>query len=328
MAYYSGQLAPYSKPSLPFTGPIHGGLHDGLTVIISGTVHPTCDSFKIDFQCGSCPSPDIAFHFNPRFEEGGCVVCNTCESQNWGREERKYEMPFLKGYPFEIRVLVKHDSFQVAVNGNPFVQYKHRIPLSKVNHLSVSGGVDVEIISFQDTAPPGAWSARAAGITSAAFPPTQFAPGSTYSSNPAFPPGPYQPQTYPVPYHTSIVGGLNPSRSLIITGTIPHGADGFHVNLKWGEHVAFHLNPRFSEKTIVRNSQLNQCWGPEERGLPSGMPLSCGQSFTIWILCDAHCFKVAVNGQHQFEYNHRVPNLQQIDRLEVGGDVILTCVQV
>uniref|UniRef100_A0A8C3HKJ4 Galectin n=1 Tax=Chrysemys picta bellii TaxID=8478 RepID=A0A8C3HKJ4_CHRPI len=109
-------------------------------------------SFKIDFQCGSCPSPDIAFHFNPRFEEGGCVVCNTCESQNWGREERKDEMPFLKGYPFEIRVLVKHDSFQVAVNGNPFVQYKHRIPLSKVNCLSVSGGVDVAIIRFEDTA--------------------------------------------------------------------------------------------------------------------------------------------------------------------------------
>uniref|UniRef100_A0A674JIY5 Galectin n=1 Tax=Terrapene triunguis TaxID=2587831 RepID=A0A674JIY5_9SAUR len=92
-----------------------------------------------NFQCGSCPSPDVAFHFNPRFEEGGCVVCNTQERQNWGREERKDEMPFLKGHPFEIRVL-------------HFVEYKHRIPLSKVNYLSVSGGVDVAIISFQDTA--------------------------------------------------------------------------------------------------------------------------------------------------------------------------------
>ncbi|XP_029768351.1 galectin-9-like [Terrapene carolina triunguis] len=140
-------------------------------VIISGTVHPTCDSFKIDFQCGSCPSPDVAFHFNPRFEEGGCVVCNTQERQNWGREERKDEMPFLKGHPFEIRVLVKHDSFQVAVNGKHFVEYKHRIPLSKVNYLSVSGGVDVAIISFQDTATRGAWSPRAAGISNPAFPP-------------------------------------------------------------------------------------------------------------------------------------------------------------
>ncbi|XP_050784701.1 galectin-9 [Gopherus flavomarginatus] len=310
---HSGQLAPYFKPSLPFTGPIPCGLHDGLMVIIHGTVLPTCDSFKIDFQCGSCPSPhaDIALHFNPRFKEGGCVVCNTFERQNWGREERKYEMPFFKGHPFEIQVLVKRDSFQVAVNGNPFMEYKHRIPLSKVNHLSVSGDVDVTMISFQTTAPPGAWCPRAAGI-----------------SNPAFPLGPYQPQTYPVPYHTSIFGGFYPSRSLILTGTIPLDADQFHVNLKWGEHIAFHLNPRFSEKTIVRSSQLHQSWGPEERGLPSGMPLHRGQNFIIWILCDAHSFKVAVNGQHQFEYNHRVPNLQQIDRLEIEGDVMLTYVQV
>ncbi|KAM7139710.1 galectin-9-like isoform 2-T2 [Macrochelys suwanniensis] len=315
---YSGQLAPYFKPSLPFTGPIHGSLHDGLMVIVSGTVLPTCDRFQIDFQCGSCPSPqaDIAFHFNPRFEEGGYVVCNTFERQSWGSEERKYEMPFFKGHPFDIRILVKHDSFLVAVNGKHFVEYKHRIPLSKVNKLGVSGGVEVAIISFQDTA------------TYAAFPPTQFAPGSTYSSNPAFPPGPYQPQTYPVPYYTSIAGGLYPSRSLAITGTIPLNADRFHINLKWGEDIAFHLNPRFSEKTIVRNSLLHQCWGPEERGLPSGMPLSRGQSFTIWILCEAHCFMVTVNGHHQFAYNHRVPNLQQIDRLEVEGDVMLTCVQV
>lgn len=71
--------------------------------------------FQIDFQCGSCPIPqaDIAFHFNPRFEEGGYVVCNTFERQTWGREERKYEMPFFKGHPFEIRVLVKPDSFLV-----------------------------------------------------------------------------------------------------------------------------------------------------------------------------------------------------------------------
>uniref|UniRef100_A0A8C3SNR1 Galectin n=1 Tax=Chelydra serpentina TaxID=8475 RepID=A0A8C3SNR1_CHESE len=71
--------------------------------------------FQIDFQCGSCPSPqaDIAFHFNPRFEEGGYVVCNTFERQSWGSEERKYEMPFFKGHPFDIRILVKHDSFLV-----------------------------------------------------------------------------------------------------------------------------------------------------------------------------------------------------------------------
>ncbi|KAM7139711.1 galectin-9-like [Macrochelys suwanniensis] len=173
---HSGQQKSYSKPSLPFTGPIHGSLRDGLVVIISGTVLPTCDRFQIDFQCGSCPSPqaDIAFHFNPRFEEGGYVVCNTFERQSWGSEERKYEMPFLKDRHFDIRVWVEHDSFQVAVNGKHFVEYKHRIPLSKVNNLGVSGGVAVESISFQDPSAQRAWFPRSAGISNPAFPPEQY----------------------------------------------------------------------------------------------------------------------------------------------------------
>uniref|UniRef100_A0A8C8SDA7 Galectin n=1 Tax=Pelusios castaneus TaxID=367368 RepID=A0A8C8SDA7_9SAUR len=72
-------------------------------------------SFSINFQCGSCQNPesDIAFHFNPRFEGGGYVVCNTFERQSWGSEEVKKEMPLSKGRPFEILVLVQHDSFLV-----------------------------------------------------------------------------------------------------------------------------------------------------------------------------------------------------------------------
>lgn len=50
-------------------------------------------------------------------------------------------------------------------------------------------------------------------------------------------------------------------------------------------------------------------------------------SFQIWILCEQSCFRVSVNGQHQFDYNHRVANLQQINRLEIEGDVTLTVVQ-
>ncbi|XP_074870017.1 galectin-9 [Carettochelys insculpta] len=338
---HSWQQPPYIQPTVPFTGPIQGGLRDGMMVLINGTVLQTCDRFHINFQCGTCQNQraDVAFHFNPRFEEGGYVVCNTFEKQSWGKEERKYEMPFSKGHAFEIRVLVKHDSFLVAVNGNHFVEYKHRIPLSRVDTIVVSGSVQVANISFQNAAPnvafpyqpqnfpPGAWP-TSAGITNADFLSTQFAPGPAYNPNVSFPPGPYQSQNFSVPYHASIVGGLYPSKSVIIMGTVPPDADGFQVNLKSGGNIAFHIGSRFSENAIVRNSFLQQCWGSEERNLPSGMPLVRGQSFTIWILCEAQCFKVAVNGQHQFDYNHRVHNLQQIDKLEIEGDVMLTSVQV
>nr|XP_014436892.1 galectin-9 [Pelodiscus sinensis] len=267
-----------------------------MMVIISGTVSQNCDRFHIDFESASSQNPqnDIAFHFNPRFEEGGYVVCNTFENQSWGKEERKYKMPFLKGHSFKVKILVKHDSFMVTVNEDHFLEYKHRIPVHKVKAIGVAGGMEVSDISFQKAAPPE----------------------------------PYQPQPYPMPYRTSMAGGLSPSKSVIITGISLPKANRFHVNLKRDEDIAFQLNPRFSEKAIVRNTKLNQIWGPEERSLSSDMPFVHGKGFIIWIVCDAHCFKVAVNGQHQFDYKHRVPNLQEINLLEIEGDVLLTCVQV
>lgn len=47
----------------------------------------------------------------------------------------------------------------------------------------------------------------------------------------------------------------------------------------------------------------------------------------MWIICEGHCFKVAVNGQHLLNYNHRLKDLPAINVLEVGGDIQLTHVQ-
>ncbi|XP_013929274.1 PREDICTED: galectin-9-like [Thamnophis sirtalis] len=131
----------------------------------------------------------------------------------------------------------------------------------------------------------------------------------------------------PLPYRATIFGGFCPSKSIIVSGSVSPSAQRFHINLKAGNDTAFHLNPRFDENVIVRNSKLNMSWGSEERNLPYGMPLMRGQPFTIWIQCEGHCFKVAVNGQHQFDYKHRICNLLQINMLEVDGDVTLTNIQ-
>ena len=63
---------------------------------------------------------EIAFHFNPRFEEGGYVVCNTKQLGNWGPEERKMQMPFQKGSPFEICFEVDSSVFKVSGNSPLF----------------------------------------------------------------------------------------------------------------------------------------------------------------------------------------------------------------
>ncbi|XP_060115217.1 galectin-9 [Heteronotia binoei] len=307
----ASQLQPaVFRPSLPFVGPILGGLRDGLVVTVTGSVLHRCTRFHVNFQCGfaQVPQPDIAFHFNPRFDGSGYMVCNSFERGSWQREERQSSLPFCKGQPFEIRFLVKSSSYMVAVNGKHYLEFKHRIPISRVDTIAVSGDLQVETITFQGPAAPDIWTAQSAAMTNAAFP---------------------QEMAYnPVPYRASLFGGLFPSKSIIVSGSVPPRASRFHINLKVGQDTAFHLNPRFNEKVIVRNSQFSGRWGTEERHLPGSMPLQPEQAFTIWILCEQQRFRVAVNGQHQFDYNHRTPYLQQINQLEIEGDVLLSGVQV
>ncbi|XP_053512888.1 galectin-9-like isoform X5 [Artibeus jamaicensis] len=305
MNFVSNQ-PPFLNPIVPFTGPIQGGLQDGLQITLNGIVHQSgATRFAVNFQTGFSDH-DIAFHFNPRFEEGGYVVCNTKQKGSWGTEERKMQMPFQKGNPFELRFLVQSTDFQVTVNGNLFTKYSHRVPFHLADTISVTGAVGLTNISFQ---PLGFWQANAAFM------------------NPVISPEMYANPTYPIPYFTAIPSGMYPSKSITVSGTVLPSARRFHINLRSGSDIAFHLNPRFDENTVVRNTQINGSWGPEERGLPRAMPFSRGQGFSVWIISEGHCFKVAVNGHHLLEYNHRLKNLAAINNLEVAGDVQVTHVQ-
>lgn len=74
----------------------------------------------MNFQIGPSGN-DIAFHFNPRFEEGGYVVCNTKQKGCWGPEERKMEMPIQMGNPFEFCFLVQTLDFKVSRTSSPLL---------------------------------------------------------------------------------------------------------------------------------------------------------------------------------------------------------------
>ncbi|XP_059525443.1 galectin-9-like isoform X4 [Myotis daubentonii] len=130
---------------------IEGGLQYGYVITIKGTVlNSNGTRFAVNFKTGPSDS-EIAFHFNPRFEEGGYVVCNTRQKGWWGTEERMRMNPFRMGKPFEISILVDSARFQVVVNGAAFLQYIHRVPFHRVDNISVTGAVGLTHISFQDT---------------------------------------------------------------------------------------------------------------------------------------------------------------------------------
>ncbi|XP_013358803.1 PREDICTED: galectin-9-like isoform X2 [Chinchilla lanigera] len=150
---------------------------------------------------------------------------------------------------------------------------------------------------------------------------------SSQRSQPAQAPG-AKSKTYPVPYFTSIPGGLQPSQVISVSGTVLPNAKRFHINLLAGSDIAFHLNPRLSEKTVVRNSKIKGSWGSEEKSLPVSMPFIPGHSFKVEIICEAQCYRVALDGQHLLAYTHRLKHLPAINALEVAGDIQLTDVQV
>ncbi|KAM4701819.1 galectin-9-like [Discoglossus pictus] len=332
--------SPIYNPPVPFIHALGHGFGDGTMVVISGTVQHSGDRFNVNFQCGPSPNDDVAFHFNPRFNDR-VVVWNTREHNNWGKEENKHEMPFQRGQPFEIRILVKSHSYMVSVSRNHFHEYHHRIPLHRVNTLSIAGSISLTSVDIQvqggagfptQQFPPGnmynpGFPGQPAFPPQPCFPPQQFPPGPGYPNQ--YPSAQCQTASYAVPYETSIYGGLFPSKTIVVNGAVNGHPKRFHINLKFPGGTAFHLNPRFEEHTVVRNSFLNNAWGKEERQLPGcGMLFAPGQSFIIEIICEQHAFKVKVNGQHMFDYHHRVHNLQQIDTLQIEGDVVLQHVQI
>jgi hypothetical protein len=77
---------------------------------------------------------------------------------------------------------------------------------------------------------------------------------------------------------------------IFVRGFISPGADRFELNLLQGysdgDDIAFHFNPRFNTRTIVKNHRQNGQWGQEEnQPFPSYMPLMPGQPIDLQIAC-------------------------------------------
>ncbi|XP_055991662.1 galectin-4-like [Sorex fumeus] len=291
---------PTYNPTLPFCEPIPCALKDGTSVYIQGVAFKNLQSFVVNFSLGPDPVVhDIAFHFNPRFGDLNKVVFNSRLSGKWGHEEELRRMPFKNGEHFEILVMITQQHYKVLVNGNLFCEYGHRIPIQNVTHLYVDGNMTLQSVNFLGSCP-------------------------TYCETMEAPPVFYP----PVPYMRRLQGGLMTCRTIIIMGFIPLSASRFFINFIVGTtgDIALHINPRMDEKAVVRKSLQKGTWESEEKCI-SYNPFAPGQYFDLSISASPCNFTVFANGQHIFDYKHRVL-VTMVDILEIGGNVTLSYVQV
>uniref|UniRef100_A0A452ELS0 Galectin n=1 Tax=Capra hircus TaxID=9925 RepID=A0A452ELS0_CAPHI len=307
---------PTYNPTLPYHNPIPGGLRAGMSIYIQGVASEHMKRFFVNFEVGQGQGADVAFHFNPRFDGWDKVVLNSKQKGSWGNEERKMSMPFRKGAAFELVFMVMTEHFKVVVNGTPFYEFKHRIPLQMVTHLHVDGDLMLQSINFIGGQPP---SNQVCGVSLSCLPTAGRFHG----------PSGNQDSLLPVPFNGRLQGGLIARRTIIIKGYIPPTAKSFVINFKVGSSgdVALHINPRMTEGAVVRNSFLNGSWGSEERKVPYN-PFGPGQFFDLSVRCGADRFKVYANGQHLFDFSHRLSAFQRVDLVEIHGDVTLSYVQI
>uniref|UniRef100_A0A8C0GYR2 Galectin n=1 Tax=Chelonoidis abingdonii TaxID=106734 RepID=A0A8C0GYR2_CHEAB len=289
--------------------PIPGGLRPGMAIYVQGTVPHHTKRFRVNFSCGSEKGADIALHFNPRFDSGDKIVFNSFQHGKWAREEYKHEMPFRRGQHFEMVFSITPESYQIMVNGAPCYEFRHRIPPERVQVVDVDGDLELQSLNVMGGGVSD-WGVGGAGDVGLGRSRTAPAP------QPHF------------PYVANFPGGLTSKKTVVVKGFVPQGAKSFSINFKMGysRDIALHINPRLNERVVVRNSLLNGQWGAEERALPHN-PFQPGQYFDLSIRCGNGRFKVFANGQPLFDYNHRFREFQQIDTLEINGDVVLSYVQ-
>ncbi|XP_053301787.1 galectin-3 [Pleuronectes platessa] len=136
--------------SVPYNWNLTRGVYDKMMLTILGHVKPNAKMFTVNLLRGN----DIAFHINPRFNEGGkqVFVRNHKLGEHWGSEERdlKAPFPFAPGSPFEMKILCTQEAFRVAVNNIPLFEFRHRIrELNRVDRINILHDVVLTYVNVE-----------------------------------------------------------------------------------------------------------------------------------------------------------------------------------
>nr|KAF6465697.1 galectin 12 [Rousettus aegyptiacus] len=281
---------PVFQPVVPYVTTIFGGLRAGKMVMLQGEVPLDARRFQVDFQCGCSlqPRPDIAIHFNPRFHTTRPhVICNTLHNELWQAEARWPRLALQRGASFFILFLFGNEEMKVSVNGQHFLHYRYRLPLSRVDTLGIFGDILVKAIGFLNINPFQLKSPR-----------------------------------LEVPCSRPLPRGLWPGQVIVVRGLVlPEPKDFTLSLLDEAAHVLVTLRASFTDRTLAWVSS----WGRKK--LISAPFLFYPQRFfEVLLLCQEGGLKLALNGQGLGATSLGQQALERLRELRVSGGVQLYCV--
>ncbi|XP_017483871.1 PREDICTED: galectin-4-like, partial [Rhagoletis zephyria] len=127
---------------------------------------------------------------------------------------------------------------------------------------------------------------------------------------------------------------MKPGRFLKIEGRVKLLPISFYINLQSNVYhwpppvVAFHLGPRFSNKsenisraTIVRCAWYDGAWSPEERSCIDTEFLP-GKAFRLAIACEEDAYEVYLNGKYLLDFKYHM-RPEVVDTVYIQGEVKL-----
>ncbi|XP_034044171.1 galectin-related protein-like [Thalassophryne amazonica] len=87
--------------------------------------------------------------------------------------------------------------------------------------------------------------------------------------------------------------------------------------------VALELCVRFRDQQVLRRACVGGSWSEPERNIPF-FPFIRNQPFRMEIWCEQSRFRVLVDGQRLFDFDHRVTPLQDVDTFWIKGSITIT----
>ncbi|KAI5932968.1 Galectin-12 [Manis javanica] len=294
---------PVFHPVVPYVTTIFGGLRAGKMVMLQGVVPLAAHRFQVDFQCGCSmhPRPDIAIHFNPRFHTTKPhVICNTLHAGRWQAEARWPRLALQRGASFLILFLFANEEMKVSVNGQHFLHYPYRLPLSRVDTLGIFGDILVKAVGFLNINP--------------------FVEGG--SEYPVGHPFLLTSPRLEVPCSRVLPRGLWPGQVIILRGLVLPEPKDFTLSLRdEAARIPVTLRASFADRTLAWISP----WGQKKLILAPFL-FYPKRFFEVLLLCQEGGLKLALNGQSLGATSLDQQVLERLRELRISGSVQLYCV--